>query len=117
MTSKERKAEIKEIYRKLGEYPQIALITTKIRCEAYKYSRMPLKAYADPVLHATYQCKRNARLHFEAYALPKNSREYPAISGNFCCQHFSNNLYACDTEAKRFALWWAKIVTPEETSE
>jgi len=117
MTSKERKAELKEIFRKLGEYPQIALITTKVRCDAYRYSRMPMKAHADPVLRATYQCKRNACLHFEACALPKNSWENPAISGNFCWQHFRNNLYDCDTEVKRFVLWWATIVTPGETSK
>lgn len=116
MTSKARKAEIEEIFRKLSQYPQIALVQEKIPCDGYRYSSMPLKAFSDLKLKETYRCKRNARLHFAAQKTV-DPWEFPAKSGNFCWQHFSDNLHGSHSESTRLNLWWNRSFPPDETTE
>jgi hypothetical protein len=113
MTTKARKAEIEEIFKRLSQYPQIALIQAKTPCDGYRYSSMPLRAYGDPTLKETYRCKRNARLHFAARK-PVDPWEFPTRSGNFCWQHFSDNLHGSHSESERFNSWWSRLNSPNE---
>jgi hypothetical protein len=94
----------------LAKVPWVKTLATHVRCEAYRWSDMPLRALYPwgpgnlypPVGKDKWRCKKMASWHFTA---SKRSR---ATSGNYCWHHIMYSGISHDEiEFTRFDRWYA----------
>jgi len=83
--------------------PWVRRLREETRCDAYRWSQMPLKVMGDPELRERYRCKNRARWHFTAL-----QRSY-ARDGDYCLSHLIHSgLYGDMREERRMETWFAR---------
>ncbi len=98
----------------LAQVPWIRRLKKPVQCDAYTWSRMPLKVLGNPELLEKYRCKINAYWTFTA--LKRTGHYTPAKSGHYCTHHlYSSGLSYNEPEQQRITKWYTKWLEKRET--